>query len=530
MEEKILKVLKNRDSKGKIMISARIHRNREVAEIMAVHIYGDVPTEMIERRRPNEGEDVFEYRKANYQPITQTLTGRAIDKIHRIFSSTGLKITTTGILESFLIDNDFKGQPFINWVQKDLIKTGIADPNAWLVWMPTGKGIETPTEKVVPKPFIINSEFQLYIDSELIVWESDNGNDNYWAMDKENIYIITEDKKEGEYKYTIDIYYNHKIGYIPFSELGGVGTQKIIKDKKKKEKIKIEYYESFFNTFVPFANDFINQYEDCKAIMVTSAFPIPEIEAMECKSCNGQGHHKDKDGDSHKCLQCNGTGEVGILSPFGKVVRKRATALDTDTGNSSQPAFQYHSPDSAIIQVNKDSWMNFYDICLKALYLNDVPEAQSGIAKMYDRDDYNALLSLILNNTADLIYNSLYYIDRYINLSGESVIDIEKPVSFAIESESDLITKIKMLKDSGVNPFIIAEAELSLLRKTAPNNEVLKVRTMLYNEFYGSDDLIKAIIESTSNDEDFDTAKEKINQLNINLKSKTDGTTEEVAQ
>jgi hypothetical protein len=174
--------------------------------------------------------------------------------------------------------------------------------------------------------------------------------------------------------------------------------------------------------------------------------------------------------------------------------------------------------------------MNFYDICLKALYLNDVPEAQSGIAKMYDRDDYNALLSLILNNTADLIYNSLYYIDRYINLSGESVIDIEKPVSFAIESESDLITKIKMLKDSGVNPFIIAESELSLLRKTAPNNEVLKVRTMLYNEFYGSDELIKSIIENTSNDEDFETAKEKINQLNINLKSNTDGTIEEVTQ
>lgn len=532
-----INVIKKRDSKGNVIVSERIVKNRDIASEMAVHIYGDIPTKLIGTRRPTESKEAYDYRLANYQPITKPLTGQALDNIYRIFSASGGNYKIDGILKEYMESIDFYGQPFDVWVSTNLLKINIADPNAWVVWFPYGEGVVNPSVRVEPYPVLVNSEYQIAIEDDYILWLSGEKSEVvvggksvidgeiYYAADKDFIYKIYQIGNKSDKKYIEEIYYKHSIGYIPFIELGGIRSTNVIRSESGPKAV--SYYESFFNSFVPFGNDLINAYDDWKAIMVSSCFPIKVLESIECKKCNGRGSLINDKGDSFTCSTCGGTGEVGMLSPFGTMLKKRVTALDGDVASSGS-VLDYVSPDAAIIQQSMNAWKELYSSARQALHLEYVDEAQSGKAKEIDREGKYSLLSLIADNMYNnIIANSLYFVDKYLNITGESTIVIEKPVSFVIETESDILAKIKAVKESEVNPFIVNELELTYIEKTAPNNEALKLRTKLYNDIKAEqDDLVKAIMQETDG-KTFDDYEEIKSKISINLKPDENGKKEE---
>ena len=57
----------------------------EHANAMGVHVNGEKPTSLLEEKRPNEPSDVRDYRLKVWKNITESLSGKVLHTISKIF-------------------------------------------------------------------------------------------------------------------------------------------------------------------------------------------------------------------------------------------------------------------------------------------------------------------------------------------------------------------------------------------------------------------------------------------------------------
>ena len=135
----------------------------DVRESMFVHTRGALPDKLLNTRRPNEDEKVFQYRLDIYEPITKGSMNKAIDKLFRLFSSANYSVKVSGNLEEYLSTKRFKNEHFIGFIQKYVLRRMIEDPNALLVTIPVGEGLVNPSVKVDVDCLIVGSDKIKYL-------------------------------------------------------------------------------------------------------------------------------------------------------------------------------------------------------------------------------------------------------------------------------------------------------------------------------------------------------------------------------
>ena len=447
----------------------------DVRETMFVHTRGKKPGKILTERRPNEDPEIKKYREMIYEPITKGSIQKAIDKLYRIFQNANFSIQVSDELNAYLSTVKFNENFFYSYIQKFVVPRMIEDPNGWIVWIPVGEGLINPSIKVDVEPLIISTEQIKYLDKNHITWLDDKEKSRikksnkyvneglvYYTLTDIGFYKHIQYGDDRKLQFEIIPVYMHNIGKVPGCVLGGDLTPE-------------KYFESYFSAFVPFANEAIRQYSDWQGVMTTSAFPYREEvgETCDAKGCR-DGIIYDSENEEHDmCRRCNGTGRIVSRSPYGVFIREKGNAAFTgETG--SDPLVRFISPPVDIIQYSGDAWQTLLKKAEDALHLNMIEEAQSGVAKIIDREDSFAQLTKISNNIFDeIIYKSLVYVEAYRNVTNPQAPNIIKPISFSMKTEWDLMQEIINLTDRNAPVSFLIETTKDLARKRFSGNKAV---------------------------------------------------------
>jgi hypothetical protein len=448
----------------------------EVREEMYVHTRGKNPGKILTDRRPNEDPDVQKYRLMIYEPITKGSMNRAIDKLYRIFISANFSIQVSAELSQYLDQKKFKNQYFYSYIQKYVVRRMIEDPNGYLVWTPYGEGIDNPTIKVEVDGYLVSSEYVKYVDDNTLMWYEPKEKsevleagkkvykgDVYYTMTSEAYYKHTQYGNKADKNFEVTEIYRHNIGYLPAMVLGGNMTDD-------------DYFESYFSPFLPFGNEAIRQYSDWQGVMTTSAFPYREEVAENCDApgCRGGAVFNEEENEHYPCKVCKGTGRIIVRSPYGVFMRDKGNGAFDGNSLSDAPMVRFVSPNVDIIQYSGEAWQTLLKKAEDALYLNYIEDAQSGAAKLVDREDGFMSLTKISNNVFDeLIYKSLLIIERYRNITQTFDPVIVKPVSFSMKTEEALMFEITQMSEKNAPVAFLVETTKDLAKKRFSGNKTI---------------------------------------------------------
>ncbi len=463
-----------------------------VYEDMSVHTQGKSPVRIIDTRRPYEDMAIRDYRLESYEPITKEAINRAIQNLQRLFSSANIRIKTDEIVAEYVSENDFNDKDFIGFIASEVTRRMIEDPNGCLVWMPTGEGLVNPAVSVEVNPVLVLSESIKHADNNALVWLTNERSDVfvgsklkqegnvYAAATVSGFYRFEQFGKKSESRYRIVSIYEQEFTYAPYIILGGELTQEINDNKDR-----IEYYESYFSTYLPFANEAIRQFSDHQGIMVTSAFPMRVMEPIECNAdgCRDGIIYDHKDPSiKHTCGNCKGTGFIAPPSPYGTILRPKASGVASEA--ITTPVLEYVSPDVGIVKYSGEHWESLLKKAEKALHLIFIDEAQSGIAKSIDREDKETSIDRIGANVYNnIVKNSLIIIGDLLTLGQAQPPIIYLPPTFRVKSESEMIQELNELRKDGAPDFVITEATKELMqRRYGANPAMIKVVDILSEE------------------------------------------------
>lgn len=488
---------------------------REVFIGMATHTRGRKPEELLLKRRPNEEPEIQKYRGENFRPITYGSMNKALDDCYRIVSGISYTINAPDNVKDY-IHNTVVGsyskslnKEIINpklFIEKITLKRGIEDPNGFLIWFPGGEGVEDSSKKVVPKPKLVLCTKYHYSDDTVFIYQSEEKSelkeqDGKIVKSGEVWYFITKTDFWKMYqKGTVENpeweqnnLYRHSLGTFPVIVLGG---DLITEEEDESSEA---YYESFFSPYRAFGDEAIHQFSDWQAIMTTSSFPIKEEFMNECSVRIENKDSTPSDGEEVYRGGANGDQDGQVMklvgmskSPYNTILRKIPLQnINDDTLPVEIESVRYINPPIDIAKYSGESWVMLIEKAEDALNIDmTVGVDQSGKAKQLDKEAQYSMITKIGNNFFDNIYlNSLKIIDGYINRVpfAQSSCSINKPSTFWVKNELDLIHEITTLKSSNAPSFFLSEATLDLAKKRFngnPVNEKLFKFISLYDPYY----------------------------------------------
>lgn len=452
---------------------------------MAVHTRMRKPEELLLKMRPNEEQHIFNYRLENYRPITYGSMNRALDSVSRILSKIQYEVIAPDNVKAYLNKKQFTdGQDFYDFYsffEKIVLKRGIEDPNGWLVWLPSGKGVIDNSVNVDPKPYFFSCKQIHDISENVCSFLSDEKNeimengtrslgDIYYIITKNEFYKFVQISKDKRKKYRLDLVYTHNIGEIPAVILGG--------DKNAEG-----YYESYFAPYCAFGDEAINTFSDWQAIKVTSGFPYTEEFYTECELVTPK-KGSDPIPEKEQKYKRNVDMQKFPRTPFNTIIRKvPGNKNDSDiTGERILPADipskRFISPDIEVLKYSGESWAKLIEMAEDALHLNLGNNSnQTEGAKQMDKEEHYAMIDKISSNYFNhLMLNSIKFIDCYINriLFEKSTISINTPSTFRLKTEQDIVNEINTLKEKNAPSFFLAEATTELAKRRFNGNPVSK--------------------------------------------------------
>ena len=457
----------------------------EVFNQMAVHTRMRKPEELLLKMRPNEEQHIFNYRLENYRPITYGSMNRALDSVSRILSKIQYEVIAPDNVKAYMNKKQFTdGQDFYNFYsffEKIVLKRGIEDPNGWLVWLPSGKGVIDNSVNVDPKPYFFSCKQIHDISENVCSFLSDekseineNGTrtlgDVYYIITKNEFYKFVQISKDKRKKYRLDLVYTHNIEEIPAVILGG--------DKNAEG-----YYESYFAPYCAFGDEAINTFSDWQAIKVTSGFPYTEEFYTECELVTPR-KTSDPIPEKEQKYKRNVDMQKFPRTPFNTIIRKvPGNKNDGDiTGERILPADipskRFISPDIAVLDYSGKAWEKLIEMAEDSLHLNLGNNSnQTEGAKQMDKEEHYAMIDKISSNYFNhLMLNSIKFIDCYINriFFEKSTISINTPSTFRLKTEQDIVDEINTLKEKNAPSFFLAEATTELAKRRFNGNPVSK--------------------------------------------------------
>lgn len=467
---------------------------------LKIHTDGLIPPSL-DIRRPNEPEDIKEFRKKIYIPKSQQAIDKVLTSLTKIRRSNDWKtqykydipsnIPKGEDLQNF-IENNYPIYDSIDNFLFDECLTSIAkDANAVICVLPS-ELISSSTELIKPFAHIATSDMILeYIENELCIIKSNEKHiihENGYKIEKDIFIVFDKNEiqrwvqsKDG--KYILDIVYMHNLNKLPCFRPRSYYKKNIKGDILWKSIIEPMYYE---------LEECVREYSDLQAEKVLHIFSEKwQYTSDECKTCNGTGKTKAA-GFSlsiEDCKSCKGTG-VKVVSPFGNTVIK----YDQRIPNSvPTPPAGYIQKDTEITKILTESVDTHIYKALSAInmqFLEESPLNQSGTAKEWDREETNSYIYKVASILVDIKKNIIYYINemRYNflipkELERELLLPlINLPQKFDFITSDMLIEEYKKFKDAEINPLFLNSLESDIASKRFKDNpELFHLNNLLYN-------------------------------------------------
>jgi hypothetical protein len=457
----------------------------EFAKKLDVHAKGDVPKKLIFERRPSESEQTKEYRKKIYVPVTKEAISKVINSLSKIRRSQDWSIQYNPNIPSSVKGDESleeyceKNYPVFNsltnWAFSELLKRSLIDANSVcaviLKSLPSDSSeYFKPEVEIFDSSQIMNHSDEYYaLQSADVVVEKGANNQNY---ERKVYYIVTTtqiaryEERSGRGLEQV-LLYNHNIGSLPVTKVGGVYY-----DRKNNDTIQ----ESRIASMVPFLDEAAREYSDLQAEIVNHVHSEKYIYTnSECPVCKGVGMsmQRDEKGNVKKCSNCDGKGRIASVSPYGVY---EINLLRAGEQNMPNPAIGYVQKNTDIPRLQSERIDGHIYKALSSVnmeFLAQTPLNQSGIAKEVDQDELNNFVNSVAEDIVRVLDSVYYYICQYryalivpdVSKRNEMLPTIPVPERFGLLNSSILMQEIQIAKSANTNPVLIKNLEIDYARK-----------------------------------------------------------------
>jgi hypothetical protein len=459
----------------------------ELARKVRVHADGIYPDDLIEKRRPNESEEVQEYRKEIWKAITKPYLNKVFTSLNKIRRSpewsikfdpgtVSARVIEEESLESYLLEDFPYFTSITNWAFSLLLREQGIDANAWIVVMPVEHELED-NEYLRPYPFIYRSDQIIEPREDLLVVISDekvaytDGETERWG---DRYYVVTDEKfqiwdQTGiDRNFTLSSELQHNLGELPAFKLKGV---------VKSAHGKIFINESRLAPMLERFDEAAREYSDLQADVVQHIYNEKWEMGQaddDCTVCKGLREVTQPGFKSQRmtCGACNGTG-FKPRGPFTVMKIRTPMAGENAVPN---PPMGYLQKDTNIIELQDkriDKHIYHGLAAVNMEFLAEKPLDQSGIAKAMDGDETNnyvhswaedivAILDLVAYFTNELRYQVVVpnYKERVLMLPAIAV-----PETFDLFSAQILEQSVASAKTNKLHPVIINALEVAYATK-----------------------------------------------------------------
>lgn len=475
-------------------------RATEIADEMCVHADGLFPQKLLYERRPNEPNEVMEYRKKIFTANTKPTFSKIFSSLQKIrrsadwsirFEGEFTKIAEGETLEDYT-EYYYPGFTSVtNWVFTLMLRKYLIDPNAVVFVYPLTTDIE-PNEFLRPIAQVFDSKNVIdFVDEDYAVLLNPSGA-TYYSDNKpvkgKSFFVVTTtqvlryDQTNGKMRFSLTDQYDHNLGVLPVFKLKGT-----LIDQADNNYL----YESKISGIVPELNEAIREYSDLQAAKVLHIYPERwEFTQNECTNCKGTGKRPNPlftgpDCNCEPTLRCDKcTNGYVVAGPYSKIlVRPVGNPQVEGVAQIPNPPAGYIEKDVEIVKVMETSVDNHIYKALASInfeFLSKTPQAESGVAKEVDRDELNNTVHGIAEDIVSAMDNIYYLIAKYrygLLYSeqdiGEMVPEISVPEKYDMLSSDHLQEELKGAKDSKFNPVILNAMESEYAaKKFNTDNEV----------------------------------------------------------
>jgi hypothetical protein len=451
---------------------------QSVFEQMAVHTRKEFPEKLLKTARPNEETKLLNYRLANYRPITYGSINKLMDDVYRAVGGVNYSINgESDKTKDYLNGNNFENDNFETYMQKKVLRRDIEDPNGFIVWVPSGAGLEESNKEIAPKPLLTYSNRLYYTDFENVfsflscetvkikIGDAIKDGKVYYIFTKTDFYKYVQISAVEDNIYQLYPIYTHNIGELPVIILGGD-----INDDY--------YFNSFFASYLAYGDEAISSFSDWQAQRITSGFPIIEEFAADCeiKAIVSRESNPIPEGEEKFEGIVKTKSETAIhKSPLGIVLRKipNKNAAFDDTLDASIPSRRYIAPPIEVARYAGEVWEKLITKAEESLQQSLSFAGDSGKKVELTNEGKYSMLTKICNNYFDNIYRkSIVFIEAYLTLKpAENIkITINKPTSFRLTTEADILAEITALSESKAAVMFKSEANKDLAKKRFSGN------------------------------------------------------------
>ncbi len=462
---------------------------------LRIHANGEMPVNLIQTRRPSETEEIFEYRRQIYEPVTmEPLSSiiRSLSKIRRSSdwtikydrSKVSASIADDETLEQYCEYNFPMHTSLTNWAFSILLKNLLIDPNAVILVAPRDTDV-APNQYLQPYPTIFNSnQVYEYIFNEvavlLSVEKTDKNGNVFIVVTPQEIQRWEQDGLSTNYINTDN--YLHGLDEMPVFRIEGIFKKAYSNDI---------LFESHIQPIVPRLNEAAREYNDMQAEVVQHIFSEKwEFATQKCEECldpmTGVSTGRVKSGNGKRmvtCTKCNGTGMIST-GPFRKIVLRSAKESNGETATPIPPA-GYIQKQIDIVQLQDARIDKHIYKALSAVnmqFLAQSPLNQSGTAKEVDKDELNNFIYAIAEDIVKTLDKIYYFTNefRYLKiipspkLRAQQLPVIPVPEKFDILSTSYLVDEMQKCHDSKVSSVILTAYEIDFCNKKFYTNPAVR--------------------------------------------------------
>lgn len=497
--------------------SAIFFRSLDIYDHLRFHIDGytfkpdkvDNPyfKRLIENRRPNESDNIVQYRKENYLAKTKQPCFKVINSLKKIVKSQDWKIDYSksedpaSVGKNTLEQYAEKDYPIFttleNWLYTFATKEIIKDPNGIIYvepknWdVPNGEFLE-PVAKFVKTPHVF-----FFKENELCFFLSEHTNPIvvkgivhelpiYILMTTDQIVYVAEiDLKRN---FTIEI----KASGLPKMSCFKAGG--VFNDLVNGQVL----YDSFIDPMLPSLDAAAGESSDLQAEVVQHIFSTMwYFSGNDCTQCRGTGTISGragfgvvKAGEPIICPRCEGNGRM-LKSPFkDMVIGKEGLG---ETGIPTPPG-GYIQKTTDIVSLQDTRIANHIFDSLSSLnmeFLAQSPINQSGIAKEIDRDELN---NFVFGVAYHLVQNVLKPVYMLVNDMRYGVLvkdqeernkmlpSINIPERFDLLSINSVLDEFKKAREAEIDNSILDEVEVDIINKFFNNQPEVRDKLLLIKE------------------------------------------------
>jgi len=445
----------------------------EMYEELETHADGEYPGELIDQRRPAESDDIKNYRKKIFVPITKPVFTKIYNSLMKIRKSQDWMISFPNELPAVIAEDESpekylmykmpRNGSITNWMFSVCFKQYLIDANAAVLTLPTNWE-KQDNQYYEPYPMIFNSEDVLDYKEGLYYVLKEHDEDLYWVIQPD----IIQKFEVKDYAVREVFQMVNTLGYIPVRHLYGM----IIENYKDRA-----LYESRISGIVPKMNEAVREYSDLQAEIVSHIHSTMwSMQPQQCGRCKGLGEIPKENSAPIKCPSCSGKGLLP-LNPFEHLVlpapRPGDPAIPT-------PPIGYVTKQTDIAKLQEERIRQHIYDALSAInmeFLADTPLSQSGVAKQVDREELYSFVHSIAEDVVRIMDEIIYDICawRYSGVTSDIralLPYIPVPERFDMLSGKVLVDELTSMVNAKVDPAIINAAQIELAGKKFNDSEV----------------------------------------------------------